>query len=350
MIGFLVAFGLTIFAICVVVGVSRKKTNKSGQVLYQKVISKEEPLEFEIAGLYYRSTEAHKIARGLGVGTQLRYELEPNNEYDKYAVKIIYKGIHLGYIPTVYSELIFNQLNNGNNCIIEVISNDKGAIPHVFVKLFPGNSNQVEEKAIIKSPEPPKDILDGVDVEKYIKHIAEKLLYSEHGYLLNSTDETLSLDLNKKDTLLGEAAELVVSHQSGSTSLIQRKFSIGYNRAGRLMDQLEAVGIVGPAQGSVPREVYIMDTYTLQEKLSNINEYFNIDKILETVEERYYDKIQIRKEFMLDLILKEEEIERLQKEDEEKQAIRDKLLDKERKKQLEKKIRQDLIDEGLIEE
>ncbi|MFY9363421.1 MAG: DNA translocase FtsK, partial [Dysgonamonadaceae bacterium] len=67
-----------------------------------------------------------------------------------------------------------------------------------------------------------------------------------------------------------EAARLIVIHQQGSTSLIQRKFSIGYNRAGRLMDQLEAAGIVGPPQGSKPRDVYIADEYSLEKLLDSL--------------------------------------------------------------------------------
>ncbi|MDR2692173.1 MAG: DNA translocase FtsK [Dysgonamonadaceae bacterium] len=69
------------------------------------------------------------------------------------------------------------------------------------------------------------------------------------------------------DSMFEEAAQLIVAHQQGSTSLIQRKFSIGYNRAGRLMDQMEKAGIVGPSQGSKPRDVYVMDEYQLRQKL-----------------------------------------------------------------------------------
>ena len=58
-------------------------------------------------------------------------------------------------------------------------------------------------------------------------------------------------------------------NQAGSTSLIQRKFSIGYNRAGRLMDQLENAGIVGPARGAKPREVLIQDEFQLDQMLGN---------------------------------------------------------------------------------
>ena len=77
-------------------------------------------------------------------------------------------------------------------------------------------------------------------------------------------------DINDRDPLFDEAARLIVVHQQGSTSLIQRKFSIGYNRAGRLMDQLEAAGIVGPVQGSKPREVYISDEYSLEKLLDSL--------------------------------------------------------------------------------
>jgi S-DNA-T family DNA segregation ATPase FtsK/SpoIIIE len=79
-----------------------------------------------------------------------------------------------------------------------------------------------------------------------------------------------SVDINDRDPLFDEAARLIVVHQQGSTSLIQRKFSIGYNRAGRLMDQLEAAGIVGPVQGSKPREVYISDEYSLEKLLDSL--------------------------------------------------------------------------------
>ena len=78
------------------------------------------------------------------------------------------------------------------------------------------------------------------------------------------------VDMNHLDPMLPEVARMVVTEQSGSTSMIQRKFSIGYNRAGRLMDQLEKVGIVGPAKGSKPREVLCATETELQNKLNNI--------------------------------------------------------------------------------
>ena len=71
-------------------------------------------------------------------------------------------------------------------------------------------------------------------------------------------------------SLFEDAARLIVIHQQGSTSLIQRKFSIGYNRAGRIMDQLEKAGIVGPTQGSKARDVLCIDENDLEMRLNNL--------------------------------------------------------------------------------
>ena len=82
--------------------------------------------------------------------------------------------------------------------------------------------------------------------------------------------EAADVDLTHLDPLFEDAARLIVSNQSGSTSLIQRKFAIGYNRAGRLMDQLEKAGVVGAAMGSKPREVMVLDEVSLNNLLSNL--------------------------------------------------------------------------------
>ena len=78
------------------------------------------------------------------------------------------------------------------------------------------------------------------------------------------------VDMQHLDPLFEDAARLIVLNQSGSTSLIQRKFAIGYNRAGRLMDQLEKAGVVGVAMGSKPREVMIQDEMSLNNLLNNL--------------------------------------------------------------------------------
>ncbi|MGK7393384.1 MAG: DNA translocase FtsK 4TM domain-containing protein [Candidatus Cyclobacteriaceae bacterium M3_2C_046] len=84
-------------------------------------------------------------------------------------------------------------------------------------------------------------------------------------------DDVTAVDLSDRDELFDQAARLIVAHQQGSTSLIQRKMKLGYNRAGRLIDQLEAAGVVGPFEGSKAREVLIQDEYTLEQLLNSID-------------------------------------------------------------------------------
>ena len=88
-----------------------------------------------------------------------------------------------------------------------------------------------------------------------------------------------SADVRNLDPYFKEAAHAIVLSQQGSTSMIQRRFSIGYNRAGRLMDQLEAAGIVGVAQGSKPREVLLTDENSLNTLLAQIrNKIYRINR------------------------------------------------------------------------
>jgi len=82
--------------------------------------------------------------------------------------------------------------------------------------------------------------------------------------------EPIEFDLRDRDPLFEEAARLIVMHQQGSTSLIQRKLKLGYNQAGRIVDQLEAAGIVGPFEGSKAREVLYPDEYSLEQYLETL--------------------------------------------------------------------------------
>ncbi|MCK9627041.1 MAG: DNA translocase FtsK [Bacteroidales bacterium] len=79
------------------------------------------------------------------------------------------------------------------------------------------------------------------------------------------------VDLSKRDKMFEEAAKMIVQYQQGSTSLIQRRLNLGYNRAGRIMDQLEAAGIVGPSEGSKARQVLITDYDSLDRILNSLN-------------------------------------------------------------------------------
>ena len=82
--------------------------------------------------------------------------------------------------------------------------------------------------------------------------------------------EGKDFDMGDKDALFDDAARLIVQNQVGSTSLLQRRMKLGYNRAGRLMDQLEASGIVGPNMGSKARDVLIKTELDLQQHLSGL--------------------------------------------------------------------------------
>ena len=73
-----------------------------------------------------------------------------------------------------------------------------------------------------------------------------------------------------RDDLFEDAAQVVVIHQQGSASLLQRKLKLGYNRAGRIVDQLEAAGIIGPFEGSKARQVLIPDEMSLEQHLNNL--------------------------------------------------------------------------------
>jgi len=87
----------------------------------------------------------------------------------------------------------------------------------------------------------------------------------------NSGGEAMSFSEEDRDSLFEEAARVVVTTQQGSASMLQRKLKLGYNRAGRLVDQLEAAGIIGPFEGSKARKVLISDEISLEQFLKNMN-------------------------------------------------------------------------------
>lgn len=117
--------------------------------------------------------------------------------------------------------------------------------------------------------------IDTPEVELMVNHIG-----AQQGYpaalelpepeIAGGSSDGAGLDVNEKDEFFEEAARIVVRHQQGSTSLIQRKMSIGYNRAGRIIDQLEAAGIVGPYEGSKARQVFYPDEFSLEQYLNSL--------------------------------------------------------------------------------
>lgn len=117
--------------------------------------------------------------------------------------------------------------------------------------------------------------IDTPEVEAICKHIGEQQGYPQAFSLpeveIGDGDTNMSgIDMSKRDPMFDEVARMVVLSQSGSTSMIQRKFSIGYNRAGRIMDQLEAAGIVGAADGSKSRAVLVQDEMQLDRLLETL--------------------------------------------------------------------------------
>ena len=115
--------------------------------------------------------------------------------------------------------------------------------------------------------------VDTPEVEKIVDFIGSQKAYPT-AYLLpefvgEESGINLDMDISERDTLFREAAEIIVMAQQGSASLLQRKLKLGYNRAGRLIDQLEAAGIVGPFEGSKARSVNILDMSSLEQFFNN---------------------------------------------------------------------------------
>jgi S-DNA-T family DNA segregation ATPase FtsK/SpoIIIE len=116
--------------------------------------------------------------------------------------------------------------------------------------------------------------VDTPEVEKVVDFIGEQRSYPQAFLLPEYVDEKelegRDFDMNDRDPLFEDAARLIVQNQVGSTSLLQRRMKLGYNRAGRLMDQLEAFRIVGPSQGSKARDVLVKTESELNEILGNL--------------------------------------------------------------------------------
>ena len=115
--------------------------------------------------------------------------------------------------------------------------------------------------------------VDTPEVERLTEFIGSQKAYPSAyilpEYISEESGTSLDIDINDRDQLFREAAEVIVIAQQGSASLLQRKLKLGYNRAGRLIDQLEAAGIVGPFEGSKARQVLVSDVIALNQLLDN---------------------------------------------------------------------------------
>lgn len=181
--------------------------------------------------------------------------------------------------------------------------------------------------------------------ENEIERIINAIAVAEVGDEQNRKSGT-DFDFGDRDSLFEDAARLIVSSQMGSTSLIQRRMKLNYNRAGCLMDQLEAAGVVGPNQGSAAREVLFKTLEELEEFLMSMElgvppRSHKGKNTLAQFIEKYKERID--KRIMELRITKDEEGRRIEKE-----RIKEKLLQKDRIKGLHKEALKELIEEGKI--
>lgn len=202
----------------------------------------------------------------------------------------------------------------------------------------------------------PEEIIYQV-IQNYINDELDIELFDDPFYDNRFTRDKV-VDLSERDSLFDEAAKLIVIQQQGSTSLIQRKFAIGYNRAGRLMDQLELANIVGPFEGSSPREVLIQNEYSLEQLLNSLKKGIytplsphSLPPQLKTeILLRYNNYIDTKKRELLSMFY----VEKKQAEDIEierqKEEIRKELLEKERIRNLRRQVRKELVESGQIQQ
>ena len=153
-----------------------------------------------------------------------------------------------------------------------VVSNISMSIFNIFKKRV----NAVEDDSSPKTEVPAKEEIQERQMtekekEEKIEFLAKREAHKSFPSLFESSSDIIDLDLSIRDSLFEEVARIVVENQSGSTSLIQRRFSIGYNRAGKITDQLEAAGIISQSVGSQARQVMIKDLKELEKLFENID-------------------------------------------------------------------------------
>jgi hypothetical protein len=200
-------------------------------------------------------------------------------------------------------------------------------------------------------PKTEKLILTEEEISYFINNEIEnriKDLYSSESVGIDSS----MIDFSKRDPLFVEAAHLIVENQQGSTALIQRKFSIGYNRAGRIVDQLEVAGIIGPFEGSKARQVLVLNDFRLNHILKNLGcdnggsetEIYFKEHVLPTkidYIEKKVQEISLQKEEQKIAILKEDIKQQLLKKEKEK-------TEKSRVQELEDQVRKEMIERGEL--
>lgn len=187
------------------------------------------------------------------------------------------------------------------------------------------------EQKIVMSEEEKERLID-----QKAKDIAKNRVYYDDDYVYD-------FDPYEYDELFEEAARIIVQNQHGSTSLLQRKLKLGYNRAVRIIDQLEAAGIVGHFEGSKAREVKIATEFALEQFLKDLPLPLPIH---ENQEDKNMSKFYEENEEEIELRAAKYQLEEMERK--EKDEIKQKLLYEERKKRIHKEALQELIEEGEI--
>jgi len=167
--------------------------------------------------------------------------------------------------------------------------------------------NNIEEFNEVNEVNEVKADIEELDTNFDLTKDQEKLLIDHIArHLSNYFDIDDVSEIGKYDDLFDDAARLIVSNQLGSTSLIQRRFSIGYNRAGRIMDQLEAAGIVGYNEGIKARQVLFTDVSSLEnylDKIANTPSIHNLsDDFINNFTENHKELIDAKTDYYLSLI------------------------------------------------
>jgi Ftsk gamma domain/HNH endonuclease len=240
-------------------------------------------------------------------------------------------------------------MNFFKNLFAKKINNLELLNPENSVKLEDTTAQVVEKIYISKktnkiSPVKNNSTLSEERKEELIEMAAKDALKQ------NNNDD--NFDFNNRDPFFDEAARLLVSHQQSSTSLIQRRLKLGYNRAGRLIDQLESAGIVGIFQESSGREVLVKSHKDLENYFNTGVLIYNLDVDVKQFLEENKEQIEKRK-IELQRLIEEEELNN-EKEQirlkllQEKEQIRLELLEKDRKRKLQKEVLKTLIENGEI--
>lgn len=160
------------------------------------------------------------------------------------------------------------------------------------------------------------------------------------------------VDMGRPDPLFEDAAHLAVIHQQGSTSLIQRKFAIGYNRAGRIMDQLENAGIVGKESGSKAREVFILceNDLELNLKLRSQSDISSIDnKVIQQFIIEHSAQIEEKSNYYRSLIQKEKEEQERAEIEYQKEIIKQEIIERKKRQEIRNAALKELEEEGVLE-